>query len=261
MSPQRDEALNALRAWSAPGRRAELIAAAWKAGATRVAVLAEAARVSRPTVYADLRSQGIDPDRRPSKESTMQITPVTLEGFTGLNLDGQEAEHFRRVLYRFIDEHPDRSPGEEESRLINLMDTLRDYNTLRPRLLEERIAREERDRALHLVESRWEALSTAPHWLAAHHSYVMSVDDARIAIDMWKNRAADAAKVRLNRDHPYRQAAYEQILAAGHPAVQPLDTDPSVVAEQYMANLEQVVEYRQGLAAKTLSLVAQATAH
>ncbi|MFG2844234.1 hypothetical protein ACGF12_13830 [Kitasatospora sp. NPDC048296] len=190
----------------------------------------------------------------------MQITPVTLEGFTGLDLDGQEAAHFHRVLYRFIDEHPDRSPGEEESRLINLTDTLRAYNTLRPRLLEEWIAREERDRALHLVDVRWEALSTAPHWLAAHHSYIVAIDDARIAIDMWENRAVDAAKVRLNRDHPYRQSAYEQILAAGHPPVEPLDIDPSAVAEQHRANLEQAAEYRQGLADKTLILASGAEA-
>lgn len=78
----RDQALAELRMWSAPGRRAELIAAAWDAGETRVAVLAEAARVSRPTVYADLRSRGIDPETRP-REDTTPMTTLTIEGFTG----------------------------------------------------------------------------------------------------------------------------------------------------------------------------------
>ncbi|MFI0742364.1 hypothetical protein ACH4PU_30460 [Streptomyces sp. NPDC021100] len=254
MSTTRAEAMAALRHWSAPGRRAELIATAWDAGETNISALAEAARVSRPTVYADLRSRGIDPDRRPAKESTMQISPVTLEGFTGLNLDGNEPRQFMDAVHRFIDEHPDASPGVEHSRLLALMDTLRDYNTLRPRLMEEQVAREERDRALHLVETRWEALSNAANWLAAHHAYVVAVDDAGIAIDMWKDRAADAVKVPFNQDTETRRAAYEQILTSGHPPVEPLTISPDDVAEQLHTALDQAHARRRRIAAETLGL-------
>ncbi|MFD9965026.1 hypothetical protein [Amycolatopsis sp. NPDC058986] len=59
MSMSRDQAMAALRTWAAPGARARLIAAAWRAGETNIAALAAAARISRPTVYADLKSQDI----------------------------------------------------------------------------------------------------------------------------------------------------------------------------------------------------------
>jgi transcriptional regulator of acetoin/glycerol metabolism len=44
--------------------RAAAIATAWLAGETNVAKLAREAGVSRDTVYADLRSQGIEPTVR-----------------------------------------------------------------------------------------------------------------------------------------------------------------------------------------------------
>ncbi|WP_371503545.1 hypothetical protein OG871_39745 (plasmid) [Kitasatospora sp. NBC_00374] len=257
MSTQIEIALIELRTWSAPGRRAALIAAAWDAGETNVSALAEAARVSRPTVYADLRSQGIDPDHRPAKENAVPVSPVTLEGFTGLNLDGQEANHFQKSVYRHLQEHPEQSSGEEAGRLIGLMDALRDYNNLRPRLQEERIAREERDRSLHRVEVRWEALRTAANWLAAHHDYVVTVADARIAIDMWEDRASGAVSVPFRQETPHQRAAYQQILAAGHPAIEPLTVDPAAEADRLRANLEQATEHRRRLAAETLALAGQ----
>ena len=59
MSTERENALAALREWSVPGRRADLVAAAWNAGATVVAI-AEAARVgSRHTIYDDLKSRDL----------------------------------------------------------------------------------------------------------------------------------------------------------------------------------------------------------
>lgn len=57
-------ALIALRSWTRrrePGRRAGLVAEAWRAGERDVRELARIADVSRQTVRDDLRSQGIDP--------------------------------------------------------------------------------------------------------------------------------------------------------------------------------------------------------
>jgi hypothetical protein len=66
------------------GRRADLVAAAWKSGATMVAI-AEAARAkSRQTIYDDLKSRALIPATDP-KEKTM--TAVTVEGFNGVDDD------------------------------------------------------------------------------------------------------------------------------------------------------------------------------
>jgi hypothetical protein len=64
-------ALTALRGWALrrdrlPGDRAGLLAAAWHAGARNVRELARLADVSRDTVYADLKSRGVDPGDRAS---------------------------------------------------------------------------------------------------------------------------------------------------------------------------------------------------
>ncbi|WP_432747792.1 hypothetical protein H7827_27840 [Streptomyces sp. JH002] len=49
---------------------------------------------------------------------------------------------------------------------------------------------------------------------------------------------------------------YRQILAAGHPPVEPLDIRPAVIAERLMADLEQTHGHRRQLAAETLGLAA-----
>lgn len=248
----------ALRAWAAPMRRAGLIADAWDAGETNVSVLAEAAGVSRPTVYGDLRSRGIEPDNRPTEETDM-ISPVAIEGITGLD-DATDEEAYHAALDRWTAAHPghDRNDLVKEGvRLIALNDTLRRYNTLRRGLREEEVARRERDRALHLVETRWQALSTANAWLAAHHAYVVAVDGARDAIDRWERRAADAARISFVWDVDPGRIAYERILAAGHPQVEPLTSDPAAVAEQLRAVLDSSHEARQRLAAETFGVMQQ----
>jgi DNA-binding phage protein len=63
--PERAAALADLRDWAVRRAKLEedrpaLMAAAWKVGARSVAELARTAGVSRDTVYADLRRQGID---------------------------------------------------------------------------------------------------------------------------------------------------------------------------------------------------------
>ncbi|RJQ70539.1 hypothetical protein D5S17_28845 [Pseudonocardiaceae bacterium YIM PH 21723] len=57
--------MTALESWArqqerVPEQRAALLAAAWYAGERTVTELCKASGLSRPTVYADLRSQGID---------------------------------------------------------------------------------------------------------------------------------------------------------------------------------------------------------
>jgi hypothetical protein len=242
----REQALAELRMWSAPGRRAELIAAAWDAGETRVSVLAEAARVSRPTVYADLRAKGIGPETRPREDTLM--TTLTIEGFTGTEADAD------LLLRRMRD-----ADDEERMRLMVLHDVLQRQRRMGAALREEERARAQRDRALHLVETRWEDLSTASAWLAAHHAYIVAVDEARAAIDAWAAVAHETWKqqtraARWDYALEAERAAEEQIRAAGHQPVTLLDTDPAPVAEQLRAELEQTHAHRARLTAQTLGV-------
>ncbi|AEY94381.1 hypothetical protein SHJG_p266 (plasmid) [Streptomyces hygroscopicus subsp. jinggangensis 5008] len=249
----------ALRDWSKPGRRADLLAAAWQAGETNVSALAEAARVSRPTVYADLRSRGIDPDHRPKGNNVITLSPLNIEGFTGVG-DRLDAE-YDAALRRWAADHPAAAHEEakaEGMRLVALMDTTYRYADVRDLLAHEQVARAERDRLLHQVELRWEALSTATAWLAAHHAYVLAVDEARIAIDMWRERAEAALKRKFFCMSERDEAAYRQIQEAGHPALEPaiadLDRTPAQTAEQLRANLDQAHQRRMELASQTLRL-------
>ncbi|WP_234311016.1 hypothetical protein [Streptomyces sp. NRRL WC-3795] len=258
MSTRRDDAMAALRDWSRPGRRADLVAAAWQAGETNVSALAEAARISRPTVYADLRSRGIDPDHRPKGNDVItHLSPLDIEGFTGVG-ERLDAE-FDAALRRWAAEHPTATHEEgktEALRLAHVMDTTYRYADVRDLLAHEQVARAERDRLLHQVELRWEALSTAAAWMAAHHAYVLAVEDARIAIDMWRERAEAALSRPFFCASPQDEAAYRQIQEAGYPALEEalaaLDQAPAQTAERLRADLDQAHERRMGLAAQTL---------
>lgn len=128
----------------------------------------------------------------------------------------------------------------------------------------ERIAREERDRALHLVEIRWEALADPNDkgsWLHGHQAYVRAVDDARIAIDMWEERATAAATspgaaALIADGNGEYHGTYRRILDAGHPVLTVPDTDPAAAVEQLRANLDQAREQRRRQAGQTLALTA-----
>ncbi|MFF4607808.1 hypothetical protein ACFY12_34345 [Streptomyces sp. NPDC001339] len=82
--------------------------------------------------------------------------------------------------------------------------------------------------------------------------------DARIAIDMWEERAVATTKVegRIRQEDRW---AYEQVLAAGHPTVEPLDYDPAARAQQLRDNLDQAHERRTELAAQTLGFTEAGT--
>ncbi|WP_098895678.1 hypothetical protein [Streptomyces sp. t99] len=192
------------------------------------------------------------------------IAPVTLEGHTGLDEDSAAASaKYWESLNRWIAANPGQDSQPEAMRLIALNDTLRRYNTLRPLLAREEVARQARDLALEQVEVLWQALgdpAATGSWLHGHQAYVRAVEDARIALDMWRDRAADAKTVVYvhDGDGGSRKVAYDQILAAGHPPVEPLTLDPETVTAQLLGNLEQAHEYRTRLAAETAGLLQKA---
>lgn len=241
----------ALRTWSAPGRRAELIAKAWEAGETTVSVLAEAARVSRPTVYADLRAAGIDPDHRPKKGNNL-TTLIAVEG-----IDGTSAEAVRQHLLAFERQHPERTESDiaaASARSYSICCATGRYNRLRPLLDEMEQARHARDRALHLVEKRWEELSTAAHWMAAHHAYVVAVDEARDAIDAWRDLVRPAAEMGWFQTDAEVDVYEQRILAEeGAPALPEVPLDAEGTAQAMRTELDRTHERRASLARETLA--------
>ncbi len=241
--------MTALRDWSKPGRRAELLAAAWQAGETNIAALAEAARISRPTVYADLRSRGIEPDHRPKEHTTMTSTPVVIDGVTGESL-----EDLRILVDEFVRTHPgDKAAADRYIKDIQpIFFAVYRYTQLRKVLTGAEQARRDRDRALHLVETRWEALNTAANWLAAHHAYTVAVDEARTAIDTWAKASGRAREATWFTDG--EAEVYEQrILPAGYPPVAPIETTGEDEARRLHEKLDAAHARRKTLAAETLA--------
>lgn len=246
-------AIEALRQWSTPGRRADLVADAWHAGETRIAALAEAARTTRTTIYADLKSRGINPEDRPKGPP---MTTITIDGLTGMNFEADEPA-IAAAVRAYTDAHGAEGIWEYESNLVRLSYALGAYNLIAAAQAAEQAARRDRDRALHLVEVRWEALSTATAWHAAHHAYVVAVDAARTAITVWSDAARAAANAGWFPAEMSEQLYRERILTAGHPPVERYDLDADAVdaeAARLRDALDQAHEHRARLAGQTLTV-------
>src|SRR5690349_16699933 len=99
MTPEREQAMNALRAWSTPGVRARLIEQAWRAGETNVSALADAAATTRPTVYADLKSRGID--YHTERQETPPMQTITVGPYTGRETEAERDEPLRALLIKY----------------------------------------------------------------------------------------------------------------------------------------------------------------
>ncbi|MFC9259380.1 hypothetical protein ACFT25_06120 [Streptomyces hydrogenans] len=242
-------ALQALRDWSTPGRRADLVAAAWLEGETRVAVLAEAARTTRHTIYADLKSRGITPADRPKGTP---MTAITIDGLTGAHLD-TEGTTILEMVRAYAAKNGTDGIGDFESNLVRLSYALGAYNLIAAAQAAEQSARRDRDRALHLVELQWEALSTATAWHAAHHAYVVAVDAARTAIATWAAAARAAVDAGWFPVSQAEEVYRERILTAGHPPVERYDLDVDTESARLRDALDQAHEHRARLAGQTLT--------
>ncbi|MEV8634310.1 hypothetical protein AB0395_21910 [Streptosporangium sp. NPDC051023] len=256
MSTPRETALARLRHWATPGRRAQLIAAAWTAGETRIAVLAEAGNVSRQTVYTDLAEHGIAPAADRPKEEDLMPQTITVNGYTGteeLTLNPGESWHSR-----YDDAHPGNTITDQGEKakatyrwLLEQTDSImaaRWYNTLAPLAASAGQARQDAQRALHRVETTWAALRNASRWQAALHVYVEAVHSAREAITTWQQAAQAFADHPIYKDRAI-QSAYEQLVPSG-PVLQP-DTEAAAAA---LAELEDTHRRRQAITRETLGM-------
>lgn len=250
---RRDDALNALRNWSEPGKRDRLIREAWMAGETNVAVLAEAARCARQTVYTSLHRSGIDPDAR-GKGKIMQERLV-IEGLNG-DIDDllDDSPIARAVLAHH--QNPSEETQAEKDRLMSIHGVLMHYNKAVPLLNAEAELCAERDRTRHLVDMRWEELGNlraSDSWLSAHHRYRESIAEARLVIEAW---AVQAEKVKSHALIPEKwQALYQQVIVdAGHP---PLVIPTVLDADKFYEDLDCVTAERDSIVQETASLLSR----
>lgn len=256
MTPEREQAMTALRAWSTPGVRAHLIERAWRAGETNISALADAAATTRPTVYADLESRGINP--RTDRQESPPMQTITVGPYTGSETKQERDEPLRALLikYRQMPDTPENIEAFAKEGAVHLdqFEAAKYHNTLLPFAQRAAEAREDAHRMLHRVETSWAALRTARAWMAAHHVYVEAVADARTAVTAWTAAADELVEQRTKLEHGWSGATngtyekYEEYVPAEQ-RIPRLDADEPKLAA---AELEESHLRRSAIAAETL---------
>lgn len=252
MTTPREIALADLRAWSAPGTRARLIRQAWDAGEHRVSVLADTAGITRQTAYDDLESQGINP-RTDRTEETAMFQTIAVDGLTGTDAETTN-DAFRTAYERHAGAGPDIAEGFAQwaVRYTQAHNVARVHNALVPLANAAAEARQEAQRALRVVETRWDALRTARHWLAAHHAYVEAVHVARRRTAAWENaaRAAlnQARELVGDRGTENFDSVYNNLVPEGDRIT--IDSDDATLA---LTELEETHRQRRAITAETLT--------
>jgi hypothetical protein len=250
VSTDRETALAELRQWGTPGRRAALIARAWLAGETNVKALAEAAGVSRPTVYADLTDHGIDPAADRPREEIPMYAPITVDGYTG-----NEPAHTQYWVELFHQQHPEEAQSlQEESsdpgpffawvyQETDKVNAARYHNAVAPIVRAQTESREVAWRAMRRVGTAWQDLrtATAAAWPAARLRYVEAVHDAREALGRWADDAAELAR-QTKQHHPDGTTAYAKLVPDGPSLAADTDTAALVLTE-----LEETHRRRQAI--------------
>jgi hypothetical protein len=271
MDTERDTALQNLRAWSATDRAA-LLAAAWRAGEHSVPVLADAARCSRQTAYVDLHSCGIDAKNDRPQEVPAMFATVTLEGLDGTDADTADLS-ITQMHRDFAAAHPEltgealtRASMGAMFRFSALHALTRWHNQYAAALNAQAAARTARDNALHQEEVRWESLSVARSWAAAHHAWLQAAHNARTAIIDWAEAAHRAAPEQHRLSTGYLDEAREygapcdDAIPADLRIVAPAPIDVDAQEARLLQELDTKVAARRELAAQTLNALRNADA-
>lgn len=266
-----EQALQELRQWSADGRRAELLAAAWRLGETNVNTLAETARVSRPTVYSDLATVGIDPRSDRGEESPEPWRASRRSQADGLGTAEKVREAVTTYLRTVVSarEAGDRNESVRDDLLAAILlkaperfdeyveAFVHDWQSAQYHNGVVLTAQDEYDcgveavRAIQRSENKWEALRDAERWMAAHHQWVEAVDDARVAIARW----VAAAKARAELDG---KPELQELRAGYDRNVEGRDRLPDGALDRaQVASTELEETYRKRLSLSGITLSAQ----
>lgn len=255
-----------LRAWAEPGLRARLIKAAWDAGNQNINELAEAARVDRKTVYADLAAEGIDPKTDRTQGGSV-LGPVSINGLYGDERD----EHLlgNKALAQMLDDFRDRVTGRseadkqatEEYRLrMHASWAASWHNSLLPLALVALERRRDAERAVRLWHAAYDALGEAKtsEWAAAHHRFIRAWEDARRAVE--EQQTAEAAMRDKAGTYTMQVGEVEKRLYEENVLAEQRITIPEDDRGMYLEALEATQQQRAATAAQTLRLLSGAAA-
>ncbi len=186
----------ALREHAQPGRRAYLIEQAWNAGEHSIVALADAARVARGTVYADLETRGINP--RTARQEDHTLKPITVNGYTGSESDAELLERITtdlRTRFRHLPETDEnrQAAGSEYEKHLASHAAAKYHNALIPAATKVENAASTMHRRVQVAETAWNELSTATAWHAAHHRWVVAASAAAQAIEDWGTAGGELA--------------------------------------------------------------------
>ncbi|MFC9280974.1 hypothetical protein [Streptomyces collinus] len=257
---EQERTMAALQEWAAPGLRARLIRAAWDAGTQNVNELAEAARVDRKTIYADLAAEGIDPKTDRSQGGAVTVSTINVYGMHGDERDEKRLNHDAVVRWR----------DEKGYTLEQAQGLFKEYfaahcaaawhNKLVPQAQKVVQTSREAERAVRRWDAAFEALGAAQthDWAAAHHRFQVAWADAEHALQQHaaaRSVLRDAAG-NLNLDEDSRRVYQEAIPAAEQHPVPTAEEDCGLPVRKAQAEHER----RERIAARTLRALAAAGA-
>ncbi|MER6109368.1 hypothetical protein [Streptomyces hirsutus] len=258
---ERERTLSALRAWAEPGLRARLLKAAWDAGNQNINELAEAARVDRKTVYADLAAEGIDPKTDRTRGETVLGT-ITVNGLHGDERD--ESLLGNKAIATLLDNFRDHAAGRpeadkqaaEEVRLrLHASAAASWHNTLLPLARTALENRRDSERALRRWEAAYDALGEAKtsEWAAAHHRFIRAWEEARQAL--LQQQAAEQAMRDKADTYTMRLGEVEKRLYWENVPEEQRITVPTDELGQFLEMLQDKQNQRAATAAQTLRLL------
>ncbi|MFJ4880053.1 hypothetical protein ACIP93_33265 [Streptomyces sp. NPDC088745] len=169
----RERTMAALCAWAEPGLRARLLKEAWDAGNQNVNELAEAARVDRKTVYADLAAEGIDAKTDRTQGGPKLATPITVSGMYG---DDRDNDKLNMMAVAKLRERQDLTLEQAKwvfDERLDAHEAAAWHNKTAPVAQAHDDAVRDAERAVRRWDAAYDALgkTTTAEWAAAHHRF------------------------------------------------------------------------------------------
>ncbi|MET9776155.1 hypothetical protein ABZ023_18175 [Streptomyces sp. NPDC006367] len=247
---ERERTMTALREWAKPGLRARLIKAAWDAGNQNINELAEAARIDRKTVYADLAAEGIDPKADRTQGGPVLTAPITVSGMYG---DERDNDKLNMMAVAELRSRQDLTLEQAQwvfTERLDAHEAAAWHNKVAPMASIVIDRNREADRALRKWDAAWEALSNAKlsEWAAAHHRFVLAWNEAHEALtrqaEAWDELLQKGGKLSTGARRVYKEAVSDN---------KRIDIDDQgETPATFAKNMEAQHQHRARLAAQTL---------